>query len=232
LMIAVAGSATGPERLSDALIGGGVTLVITVMVFPAAPLPLIQDAVRQVFGVLRDTLARLTELAGTGETPSPEWAVAIGQRIQRQLAGLQEARSAARQVASLAPRRWPDRSRVRKAGEETEPLDLLAATVLSLAHASTGRSTARQAYSPAVREALGELTSAFAALAEGGEANAAQAAVRAIRAQVLAADAAQTGSSQSQLIASLVQTCADDTLRLSGKTGNKVPPFSPLDGES
>jgi uncharacterized membrane protein YgaE (UPF0421/DUF939 family) len=227
LMIAVAGSATGSERLTDALIGGGVTLVITVIVFPAAPLPLIQDAVRQVFGVLHDTLARLAELAGTGETASPEWAVAIGQRIQRQLAGLQEARSAARQVASLAPRRWPDRSRVRKAGEETEPLGLLAATVLSLAHAST----ARQAYSPAVREALGELTSAFAALAEGGEANATQAAARAIRARVLATSAAQTNGSQSQLVASLVETCADDTLRLSGKTGNKVPPFSPLDGE-
>jgi uncharacterized membrane protein YccC len=66
LMIAVAGPATGPERLVDALIGGGVTLVITVILFPAAPLPLIQDAVQQVFGALRDTLARLAEIAGPG----------------------------------------------------------------------------------------------------------------------------------------------------------------------
>jgi uncharacterized membrane protein YccC len=66
LMIAVAGPATGPERLVDALIGGGVTLVITVILFPAAPLPLIQDAVQQVFGALRDTLARLAEIAWPG----------------------------------------------------------------------------------------------------------------------------------------------------------------------
>jgi uncharacterized membrane protein YgaE (UPF0421/DUF939 family) len=38
LMITVAGSATAAERLTDALTGAGVTLVITVVVFPAAPL--------------------------------------------------------------------------------------------------------------------------------------------------------------------------------------------------
>ncbi|MGH3215383.1 MAG: FUSC family protein [Trebonia sp.] len=137
LMIAVAGAATGSARLSDALIGAGVTLVITVILFPAAPLPLIEDAVREVFGALRDTLARLAELAGAGEMPGPEWAMAAGQRIQGQLTGLQQARSSALQVVSLAPRRWPQRSRVRLAGEQTAPLELLAATVLSLARRVT-----------------------------------------------------------------------------------------------
>ena len=46
LMIAVVGSGTAPERLSDALIGGGVALVITVIFFPAAPLPPIRDTLR------------------------------------------------------------------------------------------------------------------------------------------------------------------------------------------
>jgi Fusaric acid resistance protein-like len=63
LMIAVAGAATATERLSDALIGAGVTIVITVLLFPAAPMPLIEDAAGQVFAALRDTLARLGELA-------------------------------------------------------------------------------------------------------------------------------------------------------------------------
>jgi uncharacterized membrane protein YgaE (UPF0421/DUF939 family) len=214
LMIAVAGTATASERLSDALIGAGVTLVITMVVFPAAPLPLIQDAVRQVFAALRDTLARLAELAGTGRTPGPDWALAAGQRIQHQLAGLQEARSTARQVANLAPRRWPERSRVRRAGEQAAPLQLLAATVLSLAHASTAGSGTQQAHSLDLRGALGELTSAFAALAAGGCASDAQAARHAIRARALATGAAQADGPHSQLIARLVQTCADDTLRL------------------
>jgi uncharacterized membrane protein YgaE (UPF0421/DUF939 family) len=226
LMIAVAGTATGPERLSDALIGGGVTLVITVVLFPAAPLPLIQDAVQQVFGVLRDTLGRLAELAGTGGTADPGWALAVGERIQAKLAGLQQAKSAAGQVASLAPRRWPERSRVRRACEQTASLQLLTATVLSLAHASIvgpDPKVPNSSYSPAVREALGELTSAFAALAEGGDARATQATRHAIRVRVLMTGAVRTSDPHPQLIATLVETCGDDTLRFTGKTRNGMP---------
>jgi uncharacterized membrane protein YgaE (UPF0421/DUF939 family) len=213
LMIAVAGTVNeGSERLFDALIGGGVTLVITVVLFPAAPLPLIQDAVKHVFGVLRDTVAHLAELAGTGEAPPADWVLGAGQRVQGQLAGLEQARLTARQVASFAPRRWPDRSRVRRADEQTAPLELLAGTVLSLAHVSTTRSV-QPPHSAALGEALGELASAFAALAEGDDADGTQAAAHAMRARVLVT--AHTGGPDAQLMARLVETCASDTLRFS-----------------
>jgi uncharacterized membrane protein YgaE (UPF0421/DUF939 family) len=94
LMIAVGGAATAAERVSDALIGGGVALVMTVPLFPAAPIPLIR---------------------------------------------------AARRVARIAPRRWPDRARVRHAGEQARRADLLAATVVSLAHAVTAEPAATPA---------------------------------------------------------------------------------------
>jgi uncharacterized membrane protein YgaE (UPF0421/DUF939 family) len=228
LMIAVAGSATGSERVSDALVGGGVTLALTVVLFPAAPLPLVQEAVRQVLAALRDTLAHLGELAGTGETASPEWALAAGQRVQGRLAGLQQAQSTARQVASLAPRRWPDRSRVRLAGEQARPLSLLAATVLSVAHASTtGPADAGHRDTTALRGALGELTSAFAALAAGGGASAAEAALHASRVRDLVSGAAQPASPHAQLIARLLQACADDTLRLASEASDLRQAESP-----
>lgn len=93
---------------------------------------------------------------------------------------------------------------------------------MSLAHACTAGPTARQPHSPAVREALGELASAFAVLAGGGGASASQAAWHVIRARalvtgsVLAAGTEQTGGPRSQLVVRLVETCADDTLRLTG----------------
>ncbi len=73
-----------------------------------------------------------------------------------------------------------------------------------------------------MREALGELTSAFAALAEGGDASATQAARHAIRVRVLVTGAAPAGGPLPPLIARLVETCADDTLRLAGKAGSRV----------
>ena len=216
LMITVAGAATGSERVSDALIGGGVTLVITVLLFPAAPLPLIEDAVNGVFATLRDTLAGLAQFTGAGETPSPEWALLTGQRIQGRLGGLQRARSAARQVASFAPRRWPERSRVRQAGRRTMPLYLLAANVSCLAHASTARLAAPRPQ-PALREALAELGLAFGALAAAGGAGDATAAGHAARARALVAGVGQADGAHLQLVAGLVETCADDTLRLTGR---------------
>jgi uncharacterized membrane protein YgaE (UPF0421/DUF939 family) len=218
LMIAVVGTATASERLSDALIGGGVTLVITVLLFPAAPLPLIKDAAQRVFAALRDTLARLAELAGAGATADPEWLLAAGQRIHHQLAGLQQARSTAEQVAITAPRRWPERSRVRLAGNRTEPVHLLAATVLSLAHASTpglARPAAGRTATSVLREGLDELAMACAALAEDADAHTDRAAAHAVRARTLVS-AAQAGDPRAQLIARLIETCADDTLRATG----------------
>jgi hypothetical protein len=186
-------------------------------VFPAAPLPLITNAARHVFAALRDTVAHLADVTAEGETPAPEWVLAAGQRIHQRLTELQQARATARQVADFAPRRWPQRSRVRRAGERTEAVHLLAATVLSLAHAtSAGRTApARQPRETALSPALGELSLAFAALAQAGHdsGGAPQAAAHAARAKALVAGVAQPGTPDSGLIARLVETCADDTLR-------------------
>jgi uncharacterized membrane protein YgaE (UPF0421/DUF939 family) len=211
LVIAVAGTATATERLFDALIGGGCTLVLAGILFPAAPLPIIQRAARQVFGTLRDTLGRVQEYAAAGHPVDPEWVVAAGQRVHQQLTALQQAQATARQVTGFAPRRWPERSRVRQADEQTAPLRLLAGTVLSMVHAIA--SAPRPGPLPAaLRDALGELTAAFTVLAEPGDP--ARAAEHAARARALAtAAAADPTGSQAQLMARLIETAADDTLQ-------------------
>jgi uncharacterized membrane protein YgaE (UPF0421/DUF939 family) len=207
LMIAIAGAATGPERLLDALVGGGITLVIAVVLFPAAPLPLIRDAARQALATLRDTVAHLETLAGGAD---PEWILDAGQRIHRQLAGLQQAQRAAREITGLSPRRWPDRAQVLRATEQTALLPVLAASVLSMVHARAGP----QPLAPGLRQALHELASAFSVLAGGGAAE--DAAVHAARARHLAASASRAGGPGSPLLAGLIETCAGDALSLTG----------------
>lgn len=192
-MIAVGGTATAAERVSDALIGGGVALVMTVLLFPAAPVALISDARRMLFAELRDTLGGLTV-----NDREPTWALAAGERVQSRLAALQRACGDAREVARIAPRRWPDRDWVRREGERSVSVDLLAATVVSLAHAAT----AEPASAATIRPAVSELASAFAAKAEGQDDKAASHARRAKR---LVADSKRT-----DLVTRLTEMAATD----------------------
>ena len=87
---------------------------------------------------------------------------------------------------------------------------------MSLAHAGAARSVPGLVpRSVPLHAALGELTSAFAVLAEGGLTVTAQEATRhAARARDLVTSAAQPSGPHAQLIARLVETCADDTLLL------------------
>jgi hypothetical protein len=91
---------------------------------------------------------------------------------------------------------------------------------LSLAHASGARPACPPSLSVPLREALDELASAFAALAEGNGAAGAQAAAHATRAKVLVTGDEQRSGPHAQLIAELVDSCADDTLRLTATTCN------------
>jgi uncharacterized membrane protein YgaE (UPF0421/DUF939 family) len=218
LMIAIAGTATGSERLLDALIGGGISLVVATVLFPAAPLPLIRVAARQVLATLRDTSAHLEKLADARSVADPHWVLDTGQRIHHKLAGLQQAQRTAGEIASLSPRRWHDRSRVRRAGQQTAPLPLLSASVLSLVHAAADAPEARQPLPAPLHQALHELTSAFTVLAgnarEAGDADAGKAAAHAARARDLASAASPADGPHPQLVARLIEACADDTLRL------------------
>ena len=74
LVIALHRTGTGPERLIDALVGGGVALTMAVLLFPAAPLPLIRDATQAVFAALGEALDHLGEVLAGQTRPDAAWA--------------------------------------------------------------------------------------------------------------------------------------------------------------
>jgi hypothetical protein len=122
----------------------------------------------------------------------------------------------------LAPRRWPQRSRVRLAGEQTAPLELLAATVLSLAHVGAagpaGVTGVRPRPGIGVRPAARGPRRARVGVRGPGRRRPdrrRQAGARhAARARAPVTGTAQPPGPDAQLIARLAETCADDTLRL------------------
>jgi uncharacterized membrane protein YgaE (UPF0421/DUF939 family) len=135
LVLALYRSGVGWERIYDALIGGGLAIVVAVLLFPANPLAVLRDARIEVLRTLHSVLTRTGDLACARLAPAPDWPLPAVDRVHEQLGGLIQARTTARQVMRLAPRRWGLRDAVQGADHQGLHLALLAGSVLQLARA-------------------------------------------------------------------------------------------------
>lgn len=135
LVLALYRSGVGLERIFDALIGGAVAIVFAVLLFPADPMTVLRTARVGVLGVLHDVLARAADVAAGRTPPPPDWPLTAVDRVHEQLSGLLEARTTARHVVAIAPRRWGLRDTLEAADHQAVHVALLAGSVLQLARA-------------------------------------------------------------------------------------------------
>ncbi|OBH80131.1 hypothetical protein A5682_16195 [Mycobacterium mantenii] len=135
LVLALYRGGVGLERIFDALIGGAVAIVFAVLLFPADPLKVLRTARVGVLGVLHDVLARAADVAVGRKEPPPDWPLTAVDRVHEQLSGLLEARTTARHVVTIAPRRWALRTAIEAADHQAVHVALLAGSVLQLARA-------------------------------------------------------------------------------------------------
>ena len=135
LVVTLHRAGTGSERVVDALVGGGVALVLGVILFPAHPLRVLTNAEQRVLRAVGSLLEELTAYVRSDTPPPPDWALENGQHIHQLLAGLAQARSTARTNVRVAPRRFSLRAVVDAEAERTGRLDLLANAALSLMRA-------------------------------------------------------------------------------------------------
>lgn len=135
LVLALYRSGVGLERIFDALIGGAVAIVFAVLLFPADPMTVLRTARVGVLGVLHDVLARAADVAAGRTAPPPDWPLTAVDRVHEQLSGLLEARTTARHVVAIAPRRWGLRDTLEAADHQAVHVALLAGSVLQLARA-------------------------------------------------------------------------------------------------
>jgi uncharacterized membrane protein YgaE (UPF0421/DUF939 family) len=135
LVIALYRSGVGWERIYDALIGGGLAIVVAVLLFPANPLIVLRSARIEVLRTLHSVLTRTGDIASGRRIAAHDWPLPAVDRVHEQLGGLIQARTTARQVVRVAPRRWGLRHAVEAADHQGLHLALLAGSVLQLARA-------------------------------------------------------------------------------------------------
>ncbi|MCA2364061.1 aromatic acid exporter family protein, partial [Mycobacterium avium] len=126
LVLALYRGGAGPERIFDALIGGAVAIVVAVLLFPADPRTVLGAARAGVLAVLHDVLSRAADVSSGRRAAPPDWPLSAVDRVHEQLSGLLEARTTARHVVAIAPRRWGLRDAVRAADHQAVHVALLA----------------------------------------------------------------------------------------------------------
>lgn len=184
------------QRLQEALIGGGVALVLSILVFPPDPHTALRDARVGVYAALHDLLAETEDRVGGTASIASGWQDASVDRLHERLEVLTKARTHARHLALIAPRRWAERDAVRDADRQGAQVALLAGSLLYLARAVTAASGSLP---PPVHAAIGDL--AVGLTLTEPDPDAASTRVAGARASVAADDSA---------LAAVLQTCVED----------------------
>lgn len=205
LVLAFPHGGVGAERLFDALIGGGIAVIFSVVLFPKNPLAVLRAARTEVLATMRVLLSRLDHRSG-----DPNWLQPVAAQLYHRLARLSEARGTAEQVAQICPLRWSLRDATRVADRQAAQLSLLAGSVLHLARVVT---EAGQTVTEPTDTAIDELAAAVAALTGGAWAPAA-AHAQAARDQLVAPGG-------EVLQAAALHTCVDELDLLIGLA---IPP--------
>jgi uncharacterized membrane protein YgaE (UPF0421/DUF939 family) len=161
LVVTLRKHGTGAERAVDALVGGGVGLVLGVGLFPADPLRLLHEAERRLLAQLATALEQAAEMLSRSIEPGTQWALARGAEVHGRLAELASARSTARATVRVAPRRWGLRPLVEAELDRLARVDALVEAVLGTARAATTR---LQEMGPSTMTGRDELAAMGAAL--------------------------------------------------------------------
>lgn len=155
------------ERLIDALIGGGCALLVSLLLFPPHPMPLLSGAIRSALRGVASALRSASEALASGRPRDADSTLAITQAVHERLAGLAQARAAAGDVVRLAPLRRRYRQDIERADMRAAHVGLLANTALTLVRLSASILDSGDARPGNLADALGELAEATETLAGG-----------------------------------------------------------------
>lgn len=167
LVVALRSSGVAGERLIDAWIGGGCALLVSLLLFPPHPLPLLGNAIRSALQGVATALRNAADALESGTARDADSTLAITQSVHGRLADLAQARAAARDVVRLAPLRRRYQADIERADRRAAHVGLLANTSLTLIRLSAAVLESEDEPHTGLGERLAELADATDTLARG-----------------------------------------------------------------
>jgi uncharacterized membrane protein YgaE (UPF0421/DUF939 family) len=213
------GNGVSGARFVDALVGGGVALLVNSLLLPADPLRLVRRAAEPVLDELALTLESIAQAIETGDQEQAERALLRARDLDELEAHLQEAVAVSRETARLAPVRRRSRGHVDLYADAAAQIDLAIRNVRVLARGAVRGARLEENLPPAVATAIRDLAEAVSKLRE---ALADPERAEAVRAPALRAAARatlvlqETGNLSVTVVVGQVRSTAVDLLRGSG----------------
>lgn len=208
LIITLPHGGTGAERLFDALVGGGIAIVVSLLLFPADPVLLLRTALRSTLAATADTLIRLAgRIEDGGGESGADWIGVEAERLNQDLAAVAQARATAGQVIRVAPRRRALRPAVESLEREATQIALLTSAVLNLARTAEAALEAGETLPDGLSASIRDLADGLSLLVSGDTSAATAATARAVGRMGEPAVAAPTRAS---LLTLLIVDCGRD----------------------
>jgi uncharacterized membrane protein YgaE (UPF0421/DUF939 family) len=159
------GPGLSPIRFAEALIGGAVALGVTSVFFPPDPALIVGRAVQAVFAELGRALERIAAALGDGDAQGAQHALQTAREIDGHVDALDDAFSAGRETARLAPPRRGAREQVERYGRTLAQLDFAVRNTRVLARATLRFARAGEPAPPELTESVRDLGAAVWELA-------------------------------------------------------------------
>jgi uncharacterized membrane protein YgaE (UPF0421/DUF939 family) len=169
LTVAVADAEAGVERLTDALIGAGVALVFSQLLFSPEPLALLRRSETALLARMADGLALTARALDEDDDELAERAVAELRAFPAELVELRRTRRASARVARRTLVWRSQRALVVQENENADHLDVLGASCLLLARVARSLNTdERRVLARSVRDLAGALAALAGDLGDRG----------------------------------------------------------------
>jgi uncharacterized membrane protein YgaE (UPF0421/DUF939 family) len=202
----------GPQRLVDALIGAGVALVFSQLLFTPRPVALLHGAEQAALNAMAEGLTLTARAVEAEDEALAEQAVSTLRDLRDRLTELARTRRASRRVVAHSPWWRGQKRRVVRESENAGVLDLLGSSALMLARTAMTADADRGLLAAEVRE----LAQAVAALAAApGDQDVRQGAADHVVAMLERVDTSDADQPSDVAILALTMVAAD-VLRFTG----------------